>query len=624
MAGDPYKYFRIEAHEIVGDLAKGLAELETSAESALISKLLRLAHTLKGAARIVRHKELAELSHELETVLGPLRDAPVPQRLDAGFQIVDRMGLHVAGLGAVAPVAAAPVAEVSAAAPPPPAPLQTSAIDDALGGIAAVHAVLARLRGITDPTALALGLEQIDRELGEVRRDVEHLRLSAAGSSYAALERTVRDAATLAGKRVRFAFEGSDVRADGQVIAALHGALVQLVRNAVVHGIELSPQRVAVGKPPDGHITIVARARGPSISLTCVDDGRGLDLAAIRTAAQRRGVALAGELDAAKAFELLLGGGISTAREVNELAGRGIGLELVRDAVHNLGGEVTVETSPRGTSITLVVPVSVTAIAAVRVAIGDRVVAIPQTAVRRVARVTPDQLIHNADGASICFDDVTVPVAPLGALFGTGGEHGRTVVFVESDGVIAAFTVDHTIGVDDVVVRALPPRTPIDPIVGGMALDAEGEPYPVVEPGALVAAVRRAQRVTPAATHRPLPILVVDDSLTTRMLEQSILESAGYEVDLAVSAEDALDKLERSTYALMLADVEMPGMDGFGLVREVRTRPAIKHLPAVLVTSRDAPADRARGAEVGAQGYIVKGHFDQSELLALIARLVHR
>lgn len=620
---DPFKYFRIEAHEIVGELAKGIAELETSAGPVLISKLLRLAHTLKGAARIVRHKELAELSHALETVLGPLRDAPVPQRLAEGFDIIDRMAAQVQGLGSGAPAPVAAVEVSVVAAPPPPAPLQTSAIDDALGGIAAMHAVLARLRGVTDPAALARGLDQIARELGEVRRDVEQLRLSAAGSSYAALERTVRDAATLAGKRVRFAFEGADVRADGKVIAALHGALVQLVRNAVVHGIETSAQRVAVGKPQEGHITIVARSRGPSISLSCVDDGRGLDLAAIRTAAQRRGVALTGELDATKAFQILLGGGISTAREVNELAGRGIGLELVRDAVHNLGGELTVETSPRGTSVTLVVPVSITAIAVVRVAIGDRVVAIPQTAVRRVARVTPDQLIHNADGISICFDDVTVPVAPLGALFGMRAEHGRTVVFVESAGTIVAFTVDHTIGVDDVVVRALPPKTPIDPIVGGMALDAEGEPYPVVEPHALVAAVGRAQRVAPIAAHRPLPILVVDDSLTTRMLEQSILESAGYEVELAVSAEDALEKLDSGTYALMLADVEMPGMDGFGLVREVRTRPATKHLPAVLVTSRDAPADRARGTEVGAQGYIVKGHFDQSELLALIARLVH-
>jgi two-component system chemotaxis sensor kinase CheA len=604
MAGDPYKYFRIEAHEIVGDLAKSLAELETSPEP--IAKLLRLAHTLKGAARIVRHKELAELSHALETVLGPLRDAPKAGRVDAAFEVLDRMTAQLQSLGAT-PATPLPTPVV---ATPPPAPIQSSAVDDALGGITSVHAVIARLRGVTDPVAFAHGLDQIDRELAEVRRDVEQLRLSTAGSSYAALERTARDAAVASGKRVTFAFEGADVRADGQVIAALHGALVQLVRNAVVHGIHHT-----------GRVTIIARARGRTISLTCADDGRGLDLVAIRAAAQRRGLTV-GELDPARALQLLLGGGISTAHEVTELAGRGIGLELVRDAVHTLGGEVTVETSARGTAITLVVPVSVTAIAAVRVAIGDRVVAIPQAAVRRVARIKPNDLIQSAEGPTICFDDVIVPIAPLGALFGAGAAHGRSVVFVASGEQTVAYTVDHTIGVDEIVVRTLPPKTPIDPIIWGMALDAEGEPYPVVEPTELVAAVRRAQRVMPTAAHRRLPILVVDDSLTTRMLEQSILESAGYEVELAVSAEDALDKLAANSYAMMLADVEMPGMDGFGLVREIRTRAALKHLPAVLVTSRDAPADRARGAEVGAQGYIVKGRFDQSELLALIARLV--
>ena len=186
MAGDPYKYFRVEAHEIVGDLAKSLAELETSVEP--LAKILRLAHTLKGAARIVRHKELAELSHALETVLAPVRDAPKPGRVDEAVAILDQMTAQLSTLGAVAaPATPTPTPVI---APPPPAPMQSSAVDDALGGITSVHAVIARLRGVTDPVAFAHGLDQIDRELAEVRRDVEQLRLSTAGSSYAALERS--------------------------------------------------------------------------------------------------------------------------------------------------------------------------------------------------------------------------------------------------------------------------------------------------------------------------------------------------------------------------------------------------------------------------------------------------
>jgi two-component system chemotaxis sensor kinase CheA len=617
---DPFKYFRVEAHEIVGDLAKGLGELETSADAALVTKLLRLAHTLKGAARIVRHKELAELSHDLETALDPLRATPAAGRNEAALAILDQMSAHVAAMTAPV-VPAAPTAPIAVVAPEPPAPparLETTAVDDALGGIANVHGLLARLRDATDPVALARGIDQIERELVEVRRDVEHLRLSAAGSLYAALERTARDAAALGGKRVRFGFEGADVRVDGQVITALHGALVQLVRNAVVHGIEPAAARRAAGKPAEGQVTISAHARGRTISIACRDDGRGLDIDAIRDAVRRRGVD-PGALDAARAFQLLLGGGISTAREITELAGRGIGMGLVHAAVTELGGEVAVETSSAGTTITLIAPVAVTAIAVIDVALADRVVAIPQAAVRRVVRIQPHELVHGSDGTALCIDDLMVPAAPLGALFGTSSERATTAVVLDG----AAFFVDRTLGVGEVMVRAVPAAAAalLDPIVWGMALDAEGRPYAVVEPRELVAAVGRARRVQPAPAARPLPILVVDDSLTTRMLEQSILESAGYEVELAVSAEDALVKLAEGTYAMMLVDVEMPGMDGFSLVAELRARPALAHLPAVLVTSRDAEADRDRGRAVGAQGYIVKGRFDQGELLALIRRL---
>lgn len=607
----------------MGELAKGLVELETRVEPGLIAKLLRLAHTLKGAARIVRHKPLAELSHELETALGPLREAPVAGRSDAALAILDQMSSHVRAMGAPpAPVAAAKV--VAVASPelsPPPARLESLAIDDALGGIANAQGAVARLRGVTDPVALARGLGQIERELAEIRHDVEHLRLSAAGSLFASLERTARDAAALAGKRVRFAFDGADVRVDGPVITALHGALVQLVRNAVVHGIEPTAARVAAGKPAGGQVTIVARARGRTMSIACHDDGGGLDVGAIREAVRRRG-GDPGALDAARAFQLLLGGGISTARELTELSGRGIGLELVHAAVGELGGEVTIETGAAGTTITLIVPVTVTAIAVIDLAVANRVVAIPQSAVRRVVRLQPHELVEVSDGRALCVgDDVIVPAAPLGGLLGVSGAHATTAVILDG----AAFLVDRTLGVGDVIVRTAPPGAAalIDPIVWGMALDGQGRPYPVLDPRELVAAVGRARHVQPAPAARPRPILVVDDSLTTRMLEQSILESAGYEVELAVSAEDALGKLAQGDYAMMLADVEMPGMDGFSLVAELRARPALAHLPAVLVTSRDAEADRERGRTVGAQGYIVKGRFDQGELLALIRSLVH-
>ncbi len=622
MAQDPYKYFRIEAHEIVGDLGKGLLELEKHADAASIAKLLRLAHTLKGAARIVRHRELADLSHAMEDVLAPLRDAPVARRVDGAFAIVDRMTSHLAALSA--PVAT-PEAARGEDAPPLPR-VDASAVDDALGSMATVHALVGRLRAMSDPHAVARQVDQIDRELREVRRDVEHLRLSSAGLAFTALERTARDAAVGAGKRVRFVGNGAEVRVDGHVLATLHGALVQLVRNAVAHGIETPTDRVNAGKPAEGRVTIAVRSLGRRISVTCEDDGRGLDLDAIRRAAKRRGVLQqdATERDPTQLFQLLLQGGITTSREVTELAGRGIGLDVVRDAAHGLGGEVTVKMlAGGGTAITLVVPVSLTASTVLHVECGDRVAAIPQAVIKRVSRLHADQLVHGSGGTSIAYDDLMVPYASLAALL--GGDHAiaSSVVFVDSGEGLAAIGVDRVLGFDDTVVRAVPPGTPIDAIVWGVTLDAEGQPVPVVEPRALVAATRGVRpKLAVASPRRMAPILVVDDSLTTRMLEQSILESAGFDVEVAASAEEALEKLAHGTFALVLADVEMPGMDGFSLIAELRSRPALAELPAILVTSRDAPADRRRGVAVGAQGYVVKSQFDQVDLLAMIRRLV--
>ena len=171
-------------------------------------------------------------------------------------------------------------------------------------------------------------------------------------------------------------------------------------------------------------------------------------------------------------------------------------------------------------------------------------------------------------------------------------------------------------------MRPLPQLAPASGVVAGAALDAVGDPLLIFDPDSLVAGAQRpgAMTIEPAASR--VSVLVVDDSLTTRMLEQSILESAGYEVDLATSGEEALNKARIAPYALFLVDVEMPGMDGFAFIERIRANPALQHIPSILVTSRSSPEDRQRGHDVGAQAYIVKSEFDQGVLLERIRTLV--
>jgi len=197
-----------------------------------------------------------------------------------------------------------------------------------------------------------------------------------------------------------------------------------------------------------------------------------------------------------------------------------------------------------------------------------------------------------------------------------------SAVVIERGGVRAALGADRLIATETVIVRALPPDAPADPVVAGAAIDAEGKPQVVLSAEALLEVVSRLSAPPAEAAPGPRPILVIDDSLTTRMLEQSILELAGYDVEVASSAEEGLEKARGRAYALFLVDVDMPGMDGFTFVATTRADPALQSVPVVLVTSRDAPEDRRRGLEAGASAYIVKSEFDQSELLDRIRRLV--
>jgi two-component system chemotaxis sensor kinase CheA len=641
MAQDRFKYFRIEAREILDAMSKGVLDLERHVDAALVARLLRLAHTLKGAARIVGHRELTELAHQIEDALTPLRDSPAPQRLDAVLAMVDQMSVHVTALeqpalapDKPAPAAPAPSAAAAPAAPPtarqPDAPVpraDSTAVDDVLAGLAEVHTLLRRLRGTGDLRVLDQRIDQLERELRAVRQDAERLRLLAAGTSFTSLERTARDGAHAAGKRVAFASSGGEVRVDAHVLAAIHGALVQLVRNAVAHGIETPGERAAAGKPVEGRVAIAVALRGSRIAITCEDDGRGVDLEAVRRAAMRRGLAAdqARELGRDQLIDLLLRGGLTTATEVTTLAGRGIGLDVVREVAQVLGGDVTIRTSGAGTAITIVAPVSVAAVSALVLQSGDRIAAIPLSAVRRVVGLTAMTLLRGPEGVALALDDVMVPYASLARVLGASGDGSpRSIVIVDAGDRLAAVGVDHVLGVDEVVLRSLPPGAPIDPVVWGVALDAEGDPRPVLEPSALVAAVHATPVISSAPTVRPPPILIVDDSLTTRMLEQSILESAGYEVEVACSAEEALGKVARRDYWLFLVDVEMPGMDGFEFITALRAQPPLASIPAILVTSRNRPDDRQRGIAVGAQGYVVKSDFDQTVLLDMIRRLVHR
>jgi len=679
MAQDPYRYFRIEARELLDQLAKGILDLEKGADPGILARLLRLAHTLKGAARVVKQPEIANHAHAIEEILAPFRETPssVPRTgIDGVLGFLDGINSRILGL-VPPPDPVVPAANQSRPEEPASVAHAVVEMDALLDGVVEVHVQMGCLRkslGMVEQAgylaellakqiatprisrtggpvvgekvsvlveelrtlsggierSLAAGIEQLERELAEVRDLTERLRLIPTDPLLTSLERTVRDVAQTLGKRVCFTGRGGDVRIDAQMLGTIQGALLQVVRNAVAHGIESESERTAAGKPAEGHVTIDVARRGRHIVFTGTDDGRGVDIEAVRRAAQRKGLRQADVqgMESEELLKLLLAGGISTSGTVTEVSGRGIGLDVVRAAAEHLGGVASVRTTAgKGTQVELSVPLSLSLVDVLTLEIAGVFAAIPRDSVLRTLRIAASDIIRTAGGESVVYEGKVIPFMSLSRVLSIGplpprGTRPWSLMVVKAAGTIAALGVDRILGTASVVLRPLPPLAPAAAVVIGAWLDADGTPQLVFDPEVLVVEAGRCTTLEPQPDVPRTAVLVIDDSLTTRMLEQSILESAGYDVDTAASAEEGMEKALQNRYALFLVDVEMPGMDGFTFVERIRTDPALREIPAILVTSRAAPEDRRRGEQVGANAYIVKSDFDQGALLARIRGMV--
>ncbi|WP_305788915.1 hybrid sensor histidine kinase/response regulator [Symbioplanes lichenis] len=685
MSQDPLRYFRVEARELVDQISAGVLDLDQQSGTEPVARLLRFAHTLKGAARVVRQQEIADRAHAFEEVLVPHRDEDAPlaaEELRELLRLNDEIESYVAALEPRAEPPAPPPPVVEPVPEPPPEPRPepaapaargaTADVDELLDAIGEAHARFAPLRTrgasmerlhrtaeslvdqlrvgrapaeTTRATAARLAtdlrtlgrqltdtVEQVERELDEVRGRAERLRLVPASSIFTALHRAVRDAADAEGRRVRFEGRGGDLRMDPQVLTLASGALLHVVRNAVVHGLEDESTRLAAGKPAEGQVVVTVERRGRYAAFKCTDDGRGFDLAAVRRTAEARGLLTPGSPDPGEAvlLDLVLHGGISTRSTVDEVSGRGIGLDVARDVADQLGGDVTVRSDRgHGSTVELVLPLALLALHGLVVEAAGTVATVPLDAVRTCLRLEPDQAAAAAVTGKLAHDGTALPFLPLArALYARTevldtGSPGVAVV-VAADGVAVAVGVDRLTGTSTLVLRPLPELAPAAPVIGGVSMDLDGNPQLVLDAQGLVAEAARPGTgvAPPQKAPERLPILVVDDSLTTRMLERSILESAGYEVDLAASGEEGLEKARAREYMLFLTDIDMPGIDGFTFVAQTRADPQLAHVPAILVSSRASAEDRARGAAAGAGAYVVKGEFNQEELLAHIRRLV--
>ncbi len=490
--------------------------------------------------------------------------------------------------------------------------------------------------------------KDVDRLLGHMAADYRQLKHAAEGlddelrrvrmfpfaDACQGLDRMVRDLAQSGGKEVDLVIEGGAVELDRSVLEGLKDPLRHLVRNAVDHGAEPPEDRRRAGKRTQSRVTVTAVFRGTHVEVGVGDDGRGIDLDALREQLQRRNLPEpADERELARAIFLP---GLSTSRLITDVSGRGVGLDVVKSRVEALHGTVDVTFTPgRGTRFALAVPLTLTTLRALLVGAGGQTLALAGTNVQKLVRVGPDDLASVAGREMLRLGDAPLPVAGLAETLGlpprapaVAGARRPAVIVVAGEKRMA-FVVDEFLAEQEVVIKNLGSRLRRVTLVSGATILPSGQIALVLNAANLIrAALARGPASTVTASPAgPAPavkrrILVADDSVTTRTLEKSILEAAGYEVLVAADGAAAWRMLQERGADLLVSDVEMPRMDGITLAETVRASPRFRELPVVLVTARASEEDKARGARAGADAYLVKSAFDQKNLLETIAQLL--
>jgi two-component system chemotaxis sensor kinase CheA len=489
---------------------------------------------------------------------------------------------------------------------------------------------------------LASDISQMSLAIDEIELEVKSLRMLPIGTITAPFARMVRDIAFEHNKEVVFQVQGADTELDKHILEQIKDPLIHLLRNAVDHGIETPERRIALGKPAAGRITLTAEQAGRDVIIKVSDDGGGINMDALRRAAAKLGVDPT-TLSEAALQQYIFEAGVSTSATVSDISGRGVGLDIVRKNMEELGGTCeAISEEGRGATFALTIPMRVTGSRGLMVKTSGQIFAIPINSVDYILS-TQQKSITLLEGHDVIYQN-NQPVALLWLsdaldLPRTASFTGNTelpVVILKSGEHRIAFVVDELAGEQELVVKGLGDQLSRIAGLAGATILGTGEVVLILNAKDLIAMVMRggytsaALRETPTVAdaqtaQRPMRrILVVDDSITTRTLEKNILEAAGYTVDLATDGQEALNLVGAGANSpdIIISDVQMPRIDGLELARRIKNNPQTTQIPIILVSSMDSLQDKQLGMDAGADAYIGKGGFDQSNLLETIEMII--
>jgi two-component system chemotaxis sensor kinase CheA len=684
--GDIRELFALEAEQRLSRLGQLVLDLEPKSDDdkEVIGEIFREVHTLKGSAAVVGFETIGRYAHDVEGRLEQLRSGATVTNaviVDALLIAIDRLGIMIRGavsgddLDGDDPEAATALARLDSAfetpttSVPSPEPVEipqwqplsgeatpsrspgrasgerdggttvmvpidrldelVRMVGEAATGLLRVGRVLTERLGV-QPDDLA-EFSELTRLLNGLQERAMSTLMVPVATVTDQLQRAVRDTARSLGKDVRWEVRGESTELDRNDLRKLADALLHLVRNAVDHGIEGPEERAAAGKPTQAVVQLHAMQLGSDVIIAITDDGGGIDVRLVRERASRMGIDPTSLTDE-EALQLVFYSGLSTSTFVSDISGRGVGLDVVHASVEAARGRVEVRTTVgAGSEFRIVVPITLAVLDCLLVETAGQRFALPLHRIAFAQEAESARALHMEGRRAILVDAKPVPVSDLAQLIDvpeTAGGAGTLVVINGNTGR-HAFGVDALVGRRGVVVKAMSPLVTGLDFVAGTSVEPDGSILLVLDPLALIERARRNgdRSISTASDAAALVrsrgrVLVVDDALTVRELQRAILERAGFEVRVARDGVEALELLEAETPDLVLTDVEMPRMDGFELTEEIRRRPDLRSVPVLILTSRATDADRQRGLDAGADGYIVKSAFDEQSLLAAVDRIV--
>ncbi len=475
--------------------------------------------------------------------------------------------------------------------------------------------------------------------VGAMQDRMRRLRMTPASSVLDLFSRMVGDLAEARGKQAEWVAAGADQEVDRKVLQAIKDPLIHLVRNAVDHGIESPEARAEACKAPQGRVAVtVVPLEGNRVEIRVEDDGRGINPAQVKAAAVRARLLSSEQAHALtdeQALDLIYRSGLSTSPMITDVSGHGLGLAIVKERIEQLGGEIQVSTRLGvGTTVRMVVPATVATFRGLLVQAAQRPVLVPAESVDRVLRVARHEIGSVEGRETIRWNGRALTVASLGALLELpeiesppDARRQRPCVVMRSGEERLGLFVDEILGDREILVKELKPPLVRVRNVACTGLLGSGQLVLVLRPGDLLESVRRISgravpQARPVERQRQPTVLVVDDSITTRTMEKNLLEAAGYRVKVAVDGVEGWSLLKSEEFDLVVSDVDMPRMDGFELTARIRGDQRLAELPVVLVTALESREDKERGIAVGANAYVVKSSFDQSNLLEIIRRLL--